>query len=30
LSDWIVLTPVGPLGPSESESILAFLDQFNN
>jgi uncharacterized protein YegJ (DUF2314 family) len=30
LSDWIVLTPVGPLGPSESESILTFLDQFNN
>lgn len=30
LSDWIVLTPVGPMGPSESDSIRSFLDQFNN
>jgi uncharacterized protein YegJ (DUF2314 family) len=30
ITDWIVMTPVGPLGPSDAEAIEDFIDQFNN
>ena len=30
ISDWVLMTPVGPMGPSDAESIELFLDQFNN
>ena len=29
-SDWVVMTPVGPLGPCDAAAIESFLDQFNN
>ena len=30
ITDWIVMTPVGPLGPSDAEAIRVFLSQFTN
>lgn len=30
ITDWIVMTPVGPMGPSDAEAINEFLDQFKN
>ena len=30
ISDWLVMTPVGPMGPSDAEAIDSFVDQFNN
>jgi uncharacterized protein YegJ (DUF2314 family) len=30
ITDWIVMTPVGPMGPSDAQAIEEFLDQFNN
>ncbi|MBT4584795.1 MAG: DUF2314 domain-containing protein [Phycisphaerae bacterium] len=28
VTDWVVMTPVGPMGPSDSEAIAEFLSQF--
>ena len=30
VTDWVVMTPVGPMGPSDSEAIAEFLSQFTN
>ena len=30
LSDWVVVTPVGPMGPGDADAIDSFLDQFNS
>ena len=30
ISDWVLMTPVGPLGPSDSESIELFISQIEN
>jgi len=30
VTDWVVMTPVGPMGPSDSEAIAEFLSQFSN
>ncbi len=30
ITDWIVMTPVGPMGPSDAEGLSSFLDQFIN
>ncbi|MBC8202804.1 MAG: DUF2314 domain-containing protein [Planctomycetes bacterium] len=30
ITDWVVMTPVGPMGPSDSEAITEFLSQFTN
>jgi uncharacterized protein YegJ (DUF2314 family) len=30
ISDWVLMTPVGPMGPSDAEAIEEFLDQFKN
>ncbi len=30
LSDWVVVTPVGPMGPGDADAIDNFLDQFNS
>jgi len=30
VTDWVVMTPVGPMGPSDSEAIAEFLCQFTN
>jgi uncharacterized protein YegJ (DUF2314 family) len=28
ITDWVVMTPVGPMGPSDSDAIAEFLSQF--
>ena len=30
VTDWVVMTPVGPMGPSDAEAIRVFLSQFTN
>lgn len=30
ITDWVVMTPVGPMGPGDAEAIDDFLDQFKN
>jgi len=30
ITDWIVMTPVGPMGPGDAQAIEEFLDQFNS
>ncbi len=30
ITDWVLMTPVGPMGPSDAEAIEDFLDQFVN
>jgi len=30
ITDWLVMTPVGPMGPSDSAAISEFLSQFTN
>ena len=30
ITDWVVLTPVGPLGPSDMESIELFTEQIKS
>jgi uncharacterized protein YegJ (DUF2314 family) len=30
ITDWVLMTPVGPMGPSDADAINDFLDQFVN
>ena len=30
ITDWVILTPVGPMGPSDADAIKEFLTQFSN
>ncbi len=30
ITDWVVMTPVGPMGPTDSDAIADFLSQFTN
>jgi len=30
VTDWVVMTPVGPMGPSDAGAIREFLSQFTN
>ena len=30
ITDWVLMTPVGPMGPSDADAINDFLDQFKS
>ena len=30
ITDWVLMTPVGPMGPNDADAIEDFLDQFVN